>query len=142
MCKTRKRNGLITVPYHLAPSYLQHNPYIKEGYRANLTPADCFRSIFYWTNETLNIWSHLLGFIVFLSLLIYDVLVVYHAYPSTGTDVIVASLVLICFMRELDEIVYPWAPANNMCLNGEKFEHHRIGKKPRCTEICIQKPRR
>ena len=32
------------------------------------------------------------------------------------------------FQKELDEIVYPWVPANNMCLNGDKFEHHRVGK--------------
>ena len=31
------------------------------------------------------------------------------------------------FQKELDEKVYPWAPENNMCLNGDKFEHHRIG---------------
>ncbi|CAL4175965.1 unnamed protein product, partial [Meganyctiphanes norvegica] len=31
------------------------------------------------------------------------------------------------FQRELDEKVYPWAPENNMCLNGEKFEHLRVG---------------
>ena len=31
------------------------------------------------------------------------------------------------FQKELDEMVYPWAPKNNMCLNGDKFEHHRIG---------------
>ena len=31
------------------------------------------------------------------------------------------------FQKELDEMVYSWAPKNNMCLNGEKFEHHRIG---------------
>ena len=31
------------------------------------------------------------------------------------------------FQKELDNIVYPWAPNNNMCLNGDKFEHHRIG---------------
>ena len=31
------------------------------------------------------------------------------------------------FQKELDERVYPWAPKNNMCLNGDKFEHHRIG---------------
>ena len=31
------------------------------------------------------------------------------------------------FQKELDNIVYPWAPKNNMCLNGDKFEHHRIG---------------
>ena len=28
---------------------------------------------------------------------------------------------------ELDNIAYPLAPNNNMCLNGDKFEHHRIG---------------
>ena len=27
----------------------------------------------------------------------------------------------------LDNVVYPWAPNNDMCLNGEKIEHHRIG---------------
>ena len=32
------------------------------------------------------------------------------------------------FQYELDNIVYPWAPENNMTLNGDKFEHHRIGK--------------
>merc|ERR1712082_227093 len=31
------------------------------------------------------------------------------------------------FQKELDEKVYPWAPKNNMCLNGNKVEHHRIG---------------
>merc|ERR1712082_144258 len=31
------------------------------------------------------------------------------------------------FQKELDEKVYPWAPKNNMCLNGDKIEHHRIG---------------
>ena len=34
-----------------------------------------------------------------------------------------------CFQYELENIVYPWAPKNNMTLNGDKFEHHRIGKK-------------
>ena len=31
------------------------------------------------------------------------------------------------FQKELNNVVYPWAPNNNMCLNGDKFEHHRIG---------------
>merc|ERR1712105_246111 len=31
------------------------------------------------------------------------------------------------FQKELNERVYPWAPKNNMCLNGDKFEHQRIG---------------
>ena len=32
------------------------------------------------------------------------------------------------FQDELNEIIYPWAPTNNMNLNGDKFNHHRIGK--------------
>merc|ERR1711874_579416 len=34
-----------------------------------------------------------------------------------------------CFQYELENTIYPWAPENNMTLNGDKFEHHRIGKK-------------
>ena len=32
------------------------------------------------------------------------------------------------FQNELDNIIYPWGPANNMSLNGDKFEHLHIGK--------------
>ena len=31
------------------------------------------------------------------------------------------------FQAELQNKVYPWAPANNMSLNGEKFEHLHVG---------------
>ena len=31
------------------------------------------------------------------------------------------------FQSELDNIVYPWGPANKMALNGEKFEHLHVG---------------
>ena len=31
------------------------------------------------------------------------------------------------FQEELNNILYPWGPANNMCLNGDKFEHLHIG---------------
>ena len=32
-----------------------------------------------------------------------------------------------CFQKELDEKIYAWGPANNMKLNGEKFEHLHVG---------------
>ena len=32
------------------------------------------------------------------------------------------------FQSELDTIIYPWGPANNMSLNGDKFEHLNVGK--------------
>ena len=31
------------------------------------------------------------------------------------------------FQIELDNKIYPWAPANNMSLNGDKFEHLHVG---------------
>ena len=33
----------------------------------------------------------------------------------------------IQFQNELDNKVYPWAPANKMSLNGDKFEHLHVG---------------
>ncbi|KAK5982246.1 Progestin and adipoQ receptor family member 3, partial [Trichostrongylus colubriformis] len=42
------------------------NQYVIRHYRpTNMTNKMCARSIFHWTNETINIWSHLLGFIYF-----------------------------------------------------------------------------
>ena len=32
------------------------------------------------------------------------------------------------FQTELDNKIYPWGPANNMSLNGDKFEHLHVGK--------------
>ena len=48
------------------PSFLQSNENIKAGYRVHLSTMQCLKSIFMLTNETVNIWSHLLGSIMFL----------------------------------------------------------------------------
>lgn len=42
------------------------------GYRFLNTAADCWYSLFYVHNETGNIWTHLLGFIILLSVGIYE----------------------------------------------------------------------
>merc|ERR1712002_380080 len=44
------------------------------------------------------------------------------------------------FQEELDKKVYPWAPRNNMCLNGDKFEHHRIGNNLDIEEFSYLDP--
>ncbi|KAK6052268.1 hypothetical protein COOONC_10227 [Cooperia oncophora] len=42
------------------------NEYVIRHYRpTNMSNKMCAKSIFHWTNETINIWSHLLGFIYF-----------------------------------------------------------------------------
>lgn len=48
--------------YEQAPVYLQHNPFIRDGYRKMLPTKLCWESVFWWTNETMNIWTHIFGF--------------------------------------------------------------------------------
>jgi hypothetical protein len=37
-----------------APTHLKHNPFIRHGYRAQLSTKLCLESIFWWTNETVS----------------------------------------------------------------------------------------
>ena len=43
------------------------------GYRQRLEYQECIKSIFKLHNETVNIWTHLLGFMVFFGLMIKDI---------------------------------------------------------------------
>ncbi len=56
----------------MAPAFLQDNEFILRGYRIGFnTRQKILRSLFMLHNETVNVWSHLIGVIVFLGLLIY-----------------------------------------------------------------------
>lgn len=53
------------------PRWMQSDPYIRRGYRRQLDSfSACFQSIFYLHNESVNIWSHLLPTLVYLSVLL------------------------------------------------------------------------
>ena len=54
----------------MQPEYV-FNKYILTGYRINYDswPA-ILKSIFQWHNETMNIWTHLVGFIVYVIILL------------------------------------------------------------------------
>ncbi|CAG9863456.1 unnamed protein product [Phyllotreta striolata] len=84
------------LPFDEAPPYLKHNPYILSGYRRNLPTDLCMSSIFWWTNETINIWSHLFGLFLFVVLTIYDFSVL--RIQATLTDKIIVGSFLACFM--------------------------------------------
>lgn len=59
------------VEYHSLPGYLKDNEYILRHYRAEWPLKQALMSIFSLHNETLNVWTHLIGFFLFLSLTIY-----------------------------------------------------------------------
>lgn len=54
-------------------------------------------SIFVWSNESINIWSHLLGFLIFLLLMVYDNLIILPKTGSSFSDYFVVSLGLLCY---------------------------------------------
>jgi adiponectin receptor len=59
-----------------APEYLvQTNPYILGGYRREMSFMQAISTLFIWHNETINIWSHLIAFLVFIGFVIEDVVV-------------------------------------------------------------------
>ncbi|XP_010274409.1 PREDICTED: heptahelical transmembrane protein 4-like [Nelumbo nucifera] len=59
------------VEYHSLPGYLRDNEFILGHYRSEWPLKQTFLSIFTIHNETLNVWTHLIGFFLFLSLTIY-----------------------------------------------------------------------
>ncbi len=47
------------------------SPHIRRGYRLGLSFSQCIRSMFQLHNETINVWSHLAGAILFVCLVFY-----------------------------------------------------------------------
>ncbi|KAG7332557.1 hypothetical protein KOW79_004391 [Hemibagrus wyckioides] len=57
------------IPFHLLPDWLKDNDYLLHGHRPPMPSfRACFGSIFRIHTETGNIWTHLLGLILFLCL--------------------------------------------------------------------------
>ncbi|XP_046566500.1 progestin and adipoQ receptor family member 3-like isoform X1 [Haliotis rubra] len=83
--------------YNEIPDFLQGNPFVVEGYRVSLPFSLCLKSLFLWSNETINIWSHLLGFFIFLLLMLYDNIIVIPSYRGTLSDHIVVTVGLLCY---------------------------------------------
>ncbi|CAN0873315.1 Heptahelical transmembrane protein ADIPOR3 [Linum grandiflorum] len=69
--KGKKGKYYELVEYSALPSFMKDNEYILRYYRAQWPLKHLLLSIFTIHNETLNIWTHLLGFFLFLFLTIY-----------------------------------------------------------------------
>eukprot|EP01113_Clastostelium_recurvatum_P041938 TRINITY_DN6746_c0_g1_i1.p1 TRINITY_DN6746_c0_g1~~TRINITY_DN6746_c0_g1_i1.p1 ORF type:complete len:353 (-),score=56.35 TRINITY_DN6746_c0_g1_i1:173-1231(-) len=61
----------VLLDYHQVPKFLADNEFILSGYRVHFGFKLCLHSLFRWHNETLNVWTHLLGFLMFFGSMIY-----------------------------------------------------------------------
>jgi predicted membrane channel-forming protein YqfA (hemolysin III family) len=72
--------------YHEAPYYMQDNEYIFRGYRIRFnTTKKILKSLFMIHNESVNVWSHLIGVGLFIMLIIYTIF--YLAPPGLYSEV-------------------------------------------------------
>ncbi|XP_066931737.1 progestin and adipoQ receptor family member 3-like [Clytia hemisphaerica] len=85
---------------HDAPEHIRsNNIYIENGYRKNfLHYKQCLKSIFMLTNETVNIWSHLLGSILFIFLIFSINDFLRGLEHATQIDHLIVTVSCLCFL--------------------------------------------
>ena len=77
----KKEEEIIIGKYNDAPDYLKDNEYIKNGYLINCHSLKMvLHSLFVCSNETINIWSHLLGCIISILLIIFTSMFIRTAF--------------------------------------------------------------
>ena len=77
----------------------RHNPFILTGYRDRTSVIGCLKSVLLLHNETINIWSHFLGFLFFVGLFCQDILWLIPQDISgvTSSDFVVLCTLIICY---------------------------------------------
>ena len=90
------RQAWNTCHFHHLPHWLQDNDYLMTGHRPPLQSYKaCFYSLFRLHTETANIWTHLIGTLIFAGLAIY-VLVVGSDHPLQWEDKLVFGTFFSC----------------------------------------------
>ncbi|XP_076337836.1 progestin and adipoQ receptor family member 3 [Tachypleus tridentatus] len=81
------------------PTFLRSNSFVLRGYRpVGQKTTENLKSVCCWSNETLNIWIHIIGFFLFFGLLFYDIFAVIPTLNLPLQDVVTFLCVLVSFL--------------------------------------------
>lgn len=84
-----------TCHFHHLPHWLQDNDYLMTGHRPPLDSYKaCFYSLFRLHTETANIWTHLIGTLIFAGLAVYVLCLGQH--PLKWDDKLVFGTFFLC----------------------------------------------
>lgn len=81
-----------TIHYHDLPHPWRVNPHILQGYRFTASTKECITSVFSFSNELVNIWSHLIGLFIVLSIAFYFYPLNPNFTLSTRADIMIAAV--------------------------------------------------
>jgi adiponectin receptor len=91
--------------YSDAPEYLKDNEFIKNGYLINCHSLKLvLRSLFVCSNETINIWSHLIGCIISILLIIFTAIFIKTSLMRELTETEYEDLQI-----KVNETIIPWS---------------------------------
>lgn len=95
-----------------APDWLKDNEYLLHGYRVNYNrKRDLFKSLFSIHNETMNIWTHLIGSICFIALAIYiaanfdEAKRLFNSFINEFKKLNIRKLVNGCLKNEINPLI-------------------------------------
>lgn len=85
--------------------YYRSNPFILTGYRERTSFFGCIKSVLLLHNETINIWSHLLGFLFLAGIFLRDIIFVLPLTESglevTHTDFFILFTLILCYQAAM-----------------------------------------
>ncbi|CAN6290328.1 unnamed protein product [Urochloa humidicola] len=79
------------VSYDKLPEFLKHNEFIVDYYRSEWPIKEALLSAFSIHNETINVWTHLIGFFVFLALTVCAATMVPMEYEASRSHLATTS---------------------------------------------------
>lgn len=105
------------LPIENAPDYVKDNENVLGGYRREMSLRQALLTIFMWHNETLNIWSHLIAGICFVSLFVMFVTRTQDSFPKWPLVVFQLGASYTFFVSSLFHTV--------LCVSRHHYEFYR-----------------